>query len=141
MSDMRTEGVVRFKVNKEINDTNITDFYNQLKLILGDADSVDYKHVWDGDKYLQTDTIEHFEYKRKEDNFVISRSWDTGDYFVDYVLASNLQGEEDLKITLGLDEIMNIRDKAVKLFGNLIYPLCKVVVYDWYTGSDEPMYF
>lgn len=139
MSDMRTEGVVRFKIVENVD--NLTEFYNRIQPILGDARYLDYKDNWNGVEYVKTEEIEHFSYSRVENTFIVCYDYNNGNWYVDYILASGLQGEDDLKITLGLDELMNIRDKAVALFGSMICPICKIVVYDWYTGSDEPIYF
>lgn len=115
----------------------INELYNHLKDRLGFEDfmfdSVEYVSKWNSkeQKFEGTNEVGYLELK--EYSIVTSNKT----FYADIRLVDGDYCGE-MRMVLSLDEISEYSNKLKQVFGE---NEVKVVMYDWYTGYDEPAYF
>lgn len=69
------------------------------------------------------------------------QDYDTGNWYLDYLLAKPSESCDDCDITISLSELNEIYNKTKERFKGYLEEECKVKVYEWYTGCDMPVEF
>lgn len=141
MSTVMCYSAVRFKFSKKFGSVN--EMYLFIKELLGEPDNKEFKCNWDevskGFKY--TSDVEHFRYEEIEGKYVVLQSYQTGEWYLDYLLETPAESCDDINVSVSLDRLMEIKEKTFSKFIDCLEEDCKLKVYEWYTGCDMPVDF
>jgi hypothetical protein len=128
MSFTEYKTVVRAKI-KELNGADTRTALDFFKERIGEPEEID---EFDGE-------IEWFRYKDDAGCFTpVSRNKEWG---IDFVIAhSNAYNGDPQDVNLSLEEIEEYMKRLVLRIGVNLSD-CRLVIYSWYNGVDEPIHF
>lgn len=136
MSTVMSYSAVRFRFNKEFSSTH--EMYEFIKTYLGEPNRVAYKLEWSEvkKKFIVTNEIEHFSYLERKGEYVVLQSYETGDWYLDYMLEDSVESNDDLNISISLSKLKDIERSTRERFVGCLEEGCKLKIFEWYTGCD-----
>lgn len=108
---------------------------------MGEPTEIEHESKWIDEKWVSTDEVVHFQYDDTKGNYNIRQDCETGEWYIDYLLDDHKESCDDVNVSIGLDELISIREKTLNKFSGIISEECKIKVYDWYSGCDMPIEF
>lgn len=141
MSTVMSYSAVRFKFKPKFN--SVHEMYEFITYYLGEPNCVDYVSEWNNDEntYIPTEEVEYFSYFETKGSYVTVYDYNTGDWYLDYMLEDSVESCDDMNVSVSFDELANIRNKTFEKFKGCLEEDCKLKIFEWYTGCDMPIDF
>lgn len=130
MRCMESKMVLRVEI-ESLKGNTYDDAYGFFKAILGEADEVE---EWEGN-------IEFFSYDESKHTYIPVLQYNEKRWGIDYILDYHYDGNRrNGKSSYTLTEITCLTEEIIRVF-SVSKDDVKLVSYEWYNGSDEPVKF